>query len=199
MEMMILQIPDFEKFLADTGNKIRGKSDSEKVRIFISWCKKNDIEEVLLRLSSEEKGGWSRNYFLDFTTSRIIVTKKRIVTKFADLGFVAGLAPFPYMLTMKNPDPTKIRKQANYTPEDLIKRENFAYYIQYPEIEEFILRKGIETTVTNMFGRAIVSNFLTIKTAKQSHNFTLPVNKDGQYEQIRFWLDVVLPFNMTCC
>ncbi|NOJ27513.1 MAG: hypothetical protein DA330_05835 [Nitrososphaera sp.] len=193
-----MQIADFERFMSDSDNKLRGKSDSEKVKIFISWCNKNNIEEVLLRLSSEEKGGWAKNCTLDFTTSRIIVSKKSAITKFADLGFVAGLAPYPYLLTMKNADPTKIRKQANYSPEELAKRENFAFQILFSEIEELIFRKGIETTVTNMFGRAIVSNFLTIKTAGKTYDFRLPVNKDGNYEQIRFWLGVVLPFNMTC-
>ena len=64
----------FESFL----NKFRGmldeKSDSEKIKFFIDWCNQNGMEEIILRLSSEAKGGWSKNFYLDFTTSRIIIT-----------------------------------------------------------------------------------------------------------------------------
>ncbi|HEX7031618.1 MAG TPA: hypothetical protein VF172_01325, partial [Nitrososphaera sp.] len=79
--------PDtFEEFLAESNQALRDKSDSEKIRFFINWCKKNGMEEVILRLSSETKGGWASNFYLDFTTDRIIVTKKSFITKFADMG-----------------------------------------------------------------------------------------------------------------
>jgi hypothetical protein len=75
----------FDSFLKDSGGMLNGKSDPEKIRVFIDWCLKNGYEEIILRISSEEKGGWARNYFLDFTTKRIIVTKKSFLTKFAGL------------------------------------------------------------------------------------------------------------------
>jgi hypothetical protein len=182
----------FDKFLNDSQRRLNGKSDSEKVRVFIDWCLKNGNEEVILRVSSEEKGGWARNYFLDFTTNRIIVTKKSFLTKFADLGYVAGLAPYPYLVILKEPQSSNVRSQASSSPEELAKRQILS--IWYSEISEFVLRKGLETAVTNMFGRAIVSNFLSIKTSTgKEYNFTLPVNKNGTYEQIRFWISVVLP------
>jgi hypothetical protein len=182
----------FEKFLKESKKRLNGKSDAEKVRIFIDWCVKNNYEEVILRISSEEKGGWSRNYFLNFTTSRIIVTKKSFLTKFADLGYVAGLAPYPYRVLLKDSNSSNIKTRATSSPEELLERESF--YIWYSDISEFVLRKGIETLVANMFGRAIVSNFLHIKTSSgKEYNFTLPVNKNGTYEQIRFWIGVVLP------
>lgn len=182
----------FEKFLKESKKRLNTKSDSEKIRVFIDWCVRNNYEEVILRISSEEKGGWTRNHYLDFTTSRIIITKKSFLTKFADLGYVAGLAPYPYLVLLKDPNPSKIRSQARLSAEDLLKRESF--YIWYSDIAEFVLRKGIETLVTNMFGRAIVSNFLRIKTSSgREYNFTLPVNKNGTYDQIRYWIGVVLP------
>ena len=107
----------FDKFLKESKKRLNGKSDSEKVRVFIDWCLKNNYEEVILRISSEEKGGWARNYILDFTTSRIIVTKKSFLTKFADLGYVAGLAPYPYLVLLKDSNPSKIRSQATTSPE----------------------------------------------------------------------------------
>lgn len=183
----------FDKFLKESKKRLNGKSDSEKVRVFIDWCLKNNYEEVILRISSEEKGGWARNYILDFTTSRIIVAKKSFLTKFADLGYVAGLAPYPYLVLLKDSNPSKIRSQATTSPEQLLKKQQ-SFYIWYSDIAEFVLRKGTETLVTNMFGRAIVSNFLSIKKSSgEDYNFTLPVNKNGTYEQIRFWMGVVLP------
>ncbi|MGH9876060.1 MAG: hypothetical protein ACRD5H_00335 [Nitrososphaerales archaeon] len=175
---------------------MRDKSDSEKIRVYIDWSNKNRLEEAILRLSSETKGGWSSNYYLDFTTSRIIITKKNILTKFADLGYVAGLGPYPYLVLMKDFNSSKIRKQASITPDDLVKSENFSDFIWYSNIEGLLLRKGIDTVVANMFGRAIVSNFLSIKTTVgKTYDFTLPVNKNGSYEQILFWLSVSLPPN----
>jgi len=183
----------FDKFLKESKKRLNGKSDSEKVRVFIDWCLKNNYEEIVLRISSEEKGGWARNYILDFTTSRIIVTKKSFLTKFVDVGYVAGLAPYPYLVLLKDSNPSKIRSQATTSPEQLLKKQQ-SFYIWYSDIAEFVLRKGTETLVTNMFGRAIVSNFLSIKkTSGEDYNFTLPVNKNGTYEQIRFWMGVVLP------
>jgi hypothetical protein len=183
----------FDKFLKESKKRLNGKSDSEKVRVFIDWCLKNNYEEVILRISSEEKGGWARNYILDFTTSRIIVAKKSFLTKFADLGYVAGLAPYPYLVLLKDSNPSKIRSQATTSPEQLLKKQQ-SFYIWYSDIAEFVLRKGTETLVINMFGRAIVSNFLSIKkTSGEDYNFTLPVNKNGTYEHIRFWIGVVLP------
>jgi len=182
----------FEKFLKETRKTLSGKTDTEKVRAFIDWCVKNNYEEVILRISSEEKGGWARNYLLDFTTTRIIITKKGFMTKFADLGYVAGLSPYPYLVLLKDSKSSNKKVPTVSTPEELLKKEGF--YIWYCEISEFVLRKGIETLVTNMFGRVIVSNFLNIKTSSgKEYNFTLPVNKNGTYEQIRYWISVLLP------
>ena len=183
----------FDKFLEESKKRLSDKSDSEKVRIFIDWCIKNNHEEVILRISSEEKGGWARNYLLDFTTSRIIVNKKSFLTKFADLGYVAGLAPYPYLILLKDLNSSNVRSKATSSPKDLLKSQQ-SFYIWYSDIAELVVRKGIETLVTNMFGRAIVSNFLLIKTsAGKEYKFTLPVNKNGPYEHIRFWIGVVLP------
>ena len=197
-----MNVRTFEHFLDDSRKVLKGKtSDSEKVRVFINWCIQNEQEELILRLSSERKGGWAENYFLDFTTSRIIITKKKFLTKIVDIGYVAGLAPYPYIL-LKNQDASKIRKDtSSLTPERLIKDGDFASVAWYSDIEEIVLRKGMDTIVANMFGRAIVSNFLTVKArpwgnaahiSKRS-TYNLPVNKNGTYEQIHFWLSTVLP------
>jgi hypothetical protein len=189
---------EFEQFLKFAEEEaLSAKSDSEKIQDFILWCKKNNFEEIILRLSSEEKGGWSKNFCLDFTTTRIIVSKKNFLNKFVDLGYVAGLAPIPYMILSKKIKRSDVKKQQNDPPEDIIKRHRSNYYIPYSDIQQFIIRKGIETTVTNMVGTMIMKNFLTIKTVNKTYDFTLPVNKNGKFEQIHFWLSVVLPVNVT--
>jgi len=194
IERIVVNPATFEQFLGESNRALRDKSDSEKIQFFINWCKKNEMEEIILRLSSENKGGWSSNFYLDFTTDRIIITKKSFITKFADMGYVAGLAPYPYLLLVKSLDPSKIRKQASIAPDELVKNENYLDSIWYSEIEEIIFRKGIETTVANMFGRAIVANFLAIKASNgRKFDFKLPVNKNGTYEQVHFWVNVVLP------
>jgi hypothetical protein len=189
---------EFEQFLRFADEEaLSAKSDSEKIQDFILWCKKNNFEEIILRLGSEEKGGWSKNFSLDFTTTRIILSKKRFLNKFVDLGYVAGLAPIPYMILSKKIKRSYVKKQYNDPPEDIIKRDRSNYYIPYSDIQQFIIRKGIETTVTNMVGTMIMKNFLTIKTVDNTYDFTLPVNKNGKFEHIHFWLSVVLPVNVT--
>ena len=85
----------FDKFLKESKKRLNDKkSDSEKVRLFIDWCINNNYEEVILRISSEEKGGWARNYFLDFTTNRVIVTK-RAFDKICIFGLCCRLIPLP--------------------------------------------------------------------------------------------------------
>lgn len=189
---------EFEQFLKlAEDNGLSSKSDSEKIIEFILWCKRKNIEENILRLSSEEKGGWSRNFSLDFTTTRIIISKKSFLKKFVDMGYVAGMAPFPYMVLSKKIKRYDVKKQYRNSPADIIKKDRSNYYIWYSDIQEFIIRKGIETTVTNMVGTMIMKNFITIKTVNKTYDFTLPVNKNGKFEQIHFWLSVVLPFNVT--
>ena len=36
----------FDKFLKESKKRLNGKSDSEKVRVFIDWCLKNNYEEI---------------------------------------------------------------------------------------------------------------------------------------------------------
>jgi hypothetical protein len=194
----------FERFTKQYREKLSGVSHSERVKAYITWCKESHIEEVILRLSSESRGGWSKNFTLDFTTERVIVSRKSFLAKFADLGYVAGLAPYPYLLTIDRADNSnnntapKIRKQASFTPEDLLRSENLDRFIWYSGMREFTLRKGWETMVTNMMGRAIVSNFLTIRTIDdKTYDFTLPVTKNGPYESVFFWLGIALPIRIA--
>ena len=184
---------EFEQFLKFAEDRLSGKPDSEKIQAFIVWCKKSNIEELILRLSSEDRGGLGRNSLLDFTTMRMIVSKKSFARKFIDVGYIAGMAPFPYMVLSKNVKLSSIRKQSEINVEGILKNDSSNYFIWYSDMQEFLLRKGTETTVRNMVGITIMKNFLTVKTSSRTYNFTLPVNKNGKFEQIHHWLSVVLP------
>lgn len=188
---------EFEYFLKFLENKRSDMTDSKKILAFIEWCKKKDMEQIILRLSSEDKGGWGNNLFLDFTTMRMIVSKKSFVRKFVDLGYIAGIAPLPYMVLSEKKELSKMRKQSMISPANLLKDDSSNYCIWYSDIREFIMRKGVETTVRNMVGTMVQSNFLTVKTLGDKYHFKLPVNKNGNFEQIIYWLTVVLPVRVS--
>jgi hypothetical protein len=188
-----MKTAEFEQFLKFAEEHLSDKSDPEKIQTFISWCKKSDIEEVILRLSSENKGGWGKNFFLDFTTSRIIVSKKKFMRKFVDMGYIAGMAPFPYMLLSKNLKLSDLRKGSVINPEDTLGKDSSNFFIPYSQIQEVIIRKGLESIVTNMLGSIITRNFLTVKTSSKKYDYGLPVNKNGAFEQIHYWLGVIMP------
>jgi hypothetical protein len=130
----------------------------------------------------------------------MIVSKKNFFRKFADLGYIAGIAPYPYKLTTKNWNELNLpetKKQALIIPEDVLMENSSTFYIWYSSIEEFVVRKGVETTVRNMLGTMIRANFLKVKTSNKTYNFAIPVRKNGTFDEIHFWLSVVLPLNLS--
>jgi hypothetical protein len=195
-----MRTEDFDRFLRFAeDHSLQNKSDAEKIHTFISWCKRSGFEEVIIRLSSESKGGWGNNFLLDFTTDRIIISKKKFIRKFVDVGYIAGMAPFPYMLVSKQkPKPSDLKKCVIIiNPErNLNVDRSLNLFIPYSEIQEIIIRKGVQSIVTNMLGSMITTNFLTIKTLNDSYDYMLPVSKNGTFEQIHYWLSVVVPVNI---
>ncbi|MFL6339454.1 MAG: hypothetical protein ACJ718_10200 [Nitrososphaeraceae archaeon] len=193
-----MRTEDFDQFLRFAeDHSLQSKSDAEKIQTFISWCKKSGFEEVIIRLSSESKGGWRNNFLLDFTTNRIIISKKKFIRKFVDVGYIAGMAPFPYMLVSKQKLELSDLKKGSaimINPEDSLEKDSSSnFFIPYSEIREVIIRKGVESVVTNMLGSMITANFLTIKTSSKTYDYRLPVSKNGTFEQIHYWLSVVVP------
>ena len=196
MCVLFMQPEDFERFLIYAGDhSLQAKSDVEKIKTFISWCQRGGFEEVIIRLSSENKGGWGSNFLLDFTTHRIIIRKKKFIRKFVDVGYIAGMAPFPYMLVSKqNLKLSDLKKRPIVLdPESNLKSSSSNFFIPYSEIQEIIIRKGVESVVTNMLGSMITTNFLTINTSSIIHEYRLPVSKNGTFEQIHYWLSAVVP------
>lgn len=192
-----MQLEDFERFLIFAGDhSLQAKSDVEKIKTFMSWCQRGGFEEVIVRLSSENKGGWGNNFLLDFTTHRIIISKKKFIRKFVDVGYIAGMAPFPYMLISKQNLKLSDLKERPIIidPESNLKKGSPSnFFIPYSEIQEIIIRKGIDSVVTNMLGSMITTNFLTINTLNNIHDYRLPVSKNGTFEAIHYWLSTVVP------
>jgi hypothetical protein len=189
---------EFEQFLRYSQIRSSTKSDPEKISSFIQWCKNKGIEEIILRLSTEEKNWLHENYFLDFTTSRVIISKKSFTRKILDTGFVAGVAPFPYIILTKDKKVPDFKKGINLNASEILRKDISNFYIWYSEIEKLYLRKGIETIVSNMLGTAISANFLTIKaTNGKEYAFRLPVSKNGSFEKIYYWLENSLPIKIS--
>jgi hypothetical protein len=187
---------EFEQFLNFSEKDARARSDSEKILSFIQWCNSKRIEEVIIRLSAENKNWTGCNYFLDFTTSRLIISTKSFTRKFFDTGFVAGMAPIPYALLAKDKIPD-FKKGTTLDPSEIVRKAKSTLYLQYSQIEEIHLRRGVETTITNMLGTAINMNFLTIKTQDHLYEYRLPVRKNGSFEKMYFWLNVIAPVKVS--
>jgi hypothetical protein len=189
---------EFEEFLDYSQKRSSSASDSEKISSFIEWCKNKGIEEVIIRLSTEDKNWLRNNYFLDFTTSRLIISKKKFTRKFIDTGFIAGMAPFPYRVLAKGQKSPDFKKRTLLNPSEILSKDNSNFYILYSEVREVSIRRGIETTITNMLGTAISANFLTIKpTNDKEYAFRLPVGKNGSFEKMYYWLNKILPIEIS--
>ena len=196
--LIVLNPSEFEEFLDYSQNRSSSASDSEKISSFIEWCKNKGIEEVIIRLSTEDKNWLRNNYFLDFTTSRLIISKKNFTRKFIDTGFIAGMAPFPYRVLAKGQKSPDFKKRTLLNPSEILSKDNSNFYILYSDVREVSMRRGIETTITNMLGTAISANFLTIKpTNDKEYAFRLPVGKNGSYEKMHYWLNKILPIEIS--
>lgn len=184
----------FRSFLREYKGKMKRLSDTEKILLFIEWCKKRKMEELILRLSSETKGGWGNNFFLDFTTHRLIVSKKKLFRKFVDPGYIAGMAPYPYLVLSPDIKDSEIDKRsASFDADAILSSNPDNMYFLYEDIEELLFRRGSETTVHNMMGSAVQANFLTIKSKGKVLQFKLPARKDGQFERLYYWISTLIP------
>ena len=107
------------------------------------------------------------------------------------------MAPLPYALLAKDKSPD-FKKGTILDPSEILRKARSILYFQYSEIEEMHLRRGLETTITNMLGTAINANFLTIKTREGEHlSYRLPVSKNGSFEKIYYWLNAIAPVKVS--
>jgi hypothetical protein len=190
---------EFEEFVKSNKSRLKGISDTEKIRMFIEWCNKYKIEELILRLSADGKGVFDAGYFLDFTTRSLLIRKKTWSRKLVDPGYIAGMAPLPYRLICDKLKVSDISKRTLAQTSNIIelKSNDLTKYITYTQIKEIRLRPGLETRVTNMFGSTLRQNFVTIETIESSYKYSLPVGKNGSYDKIYFWLSAILPLDVS--
>jgi hypothetical protein len=113
------------------------------------------------------------------------------------LGYVAGMAPYPYLILSKKIKDSDITKKSASIDVASILQRTQSFYIWYGDIKLLELRKGTETIVHNMMGSMIQTNFLTLTTSDKTYDFKLPTKKDGHFERIFFWLDSVLPVRVV--
>jgi len=185
-----MNIQEFNQFLKLTSEG-RENSDIQKIKMFIDWCNKNNYEEILLRLSSEKDVGLGDNRIIDFTTKRIIITKKSFIKKFLDVGYVAGMGPFPYIILSEKKHTSKIKDSAKVDVRKIMNRSDFEYSLDYDLVNQVIVSQGSSSVVRNMFGSFIAKNYLTIITDKQRYEYILPAKKNGDFYRMTHWLQVL--------
>lgn len=185
-----MNLQEFNEFLKYTNNK-KHDSDIQKVKSFMEWCNKNNYEEILLRLSSEEHGGLGNSSIVDFTTKRIITTKRSFLNRFLDIGYVAGMGPFPYMILSKKKQHSKIKNSANFDLKRIINNPNLELSIDYDLVKEIIVNRGSNAIVRNMFGSFISKNYLSIVTSSDTYQYILPTKKNGDFFKMSHWLKIL--------
>lgn len=185
-----MNIQEFNQFLKLTSEG-RENSDIQKIKMFIDWCNKNNYEEILLRLSSEKDAGLGDNRIIDFTTKRIIITKKSFIKKFLDVGYVAGMGPFPYIILSEKKHTSKIKDSAKVDVRKIMNKSDLEYSLDYDLVNQVIVRQGSSSVVRNMFGSFIAKNYLTIITDKKRYEYILPAKKNGDFYRMTHWLQVL--------
>lgn len=185
-----MNIQEFNQFLKLTSEG-RENSDIQKIKKFIDWCKKNNYEEIILRLSSEKDAGLGDNRIIDFTTKRIIITKKSFMKKFLDVGYVAGMGPFPYIIISEKKCTSKIKDSAKLDVRKIMNKSDLEYSIDYDLVNEVIVSQGSSSVVRNMFGSFITKNYLTIIADQRRYEYILPAKKNGDFYRMTHWLQVL--------
>jgi hypothetical protein len=193
-----MEFDDFKKFLDFLNhNKKDNENIVDNLLYFIEWCNDNNYEELLVRLNSEKQGGLGYNSIIDFTTRRIIITRKTIIKRIFEIGFVAGLGPFPYMILSKKKQQSKIKDSAKLQIEKILHDQNLECIINYNDILKIIIKKGSNSVVRNMFGSFITKNYMTIFTKNNRYEYTLPIKKNGEFNKMSYWMKSILPVEIS--
>ena len=194
-----MELEDFKEFLDFLNyNKKDNENSVVKVLYFIDWCNKNNHEELLVRLNSEKQDGLGYNSIIDFTTKRIIITKKKLINRIFEMGFVAGLGPFPYMIFSKKKQQSKIKDSAKLKIEKILQDKNLEFTISYIDVQKIIIKRGSNSVVRNMLGSFITKNYLTIFTkANNKYEYVLPIKKNGDFSKMVYWMKSILPVKIS--
>jgi hypothetical protein len=178
-------------------NKKNNTSGIDNILYFIDWCNNNNYEELLLRVNSERQGGLGYNSIIDFTNKRVIITRKKILNRIFDIGFVAGLGPFPYMILSEKKQQSKIKDSAKLQIEKILQDPNLERTITYNDISRIIIKKGSNSLIHNMFGSFITKYYLTIFTTNNKYEYILPMKKNGDFDKMSYWMKALLPIPIS--
>ena len=194
-----MEFDDFKEFL-DILNHNKKDNENSIVNLlsFIDWCNNNNHEELLVRLSSEKQSGLGYNSVIDFTTKRIIITRKKLMNRIFELGFVAGLGPFPYMILSKKKQQSKIKDSAKLKIEKILQDENLEFTISYIDVQKIVIKRGSNSIVRNMLGSFITKNYLTILTkTNNKYEYVLSIKKNGDFSKMFYWMKSILPVEIS--
>lgn len=194
-----MEFDDFKEFL-DFLNHNKKDNENSVVNLldFIDWCNNNNHEELLIRLSSEKQGGLGYDSVIDFTTKRIIITRKKLMNRIFELGFVAGLGPFPYMILSKKKQQSKIKDSAKLKIEKILQDENLEFIISYIDVQKIVIKRGSNSIVRNMLGSFITKNYLTIFTkTNNKYEYVLSIKKNGDFSKMFYWMKSILPVEIS--
>lgn len=194
-----MEFDDFKEFL-DFLNHNKKDNESSVVNLlyFIDWCNNNNHEELLVRLSSEKQSGLGYDSVIDFTTKRIIITRNKLINRIFELGFVAGLGPFPYMILSKKKQQSKIKDSAKLKIEKILQDENLEFTISYIDVQKIVIKRGSNSIVRNMFGSFITKNNLTIFTkANNKYEYVLSIKKNGEFNKMFYWMKSIIPVEIS--
>ena len=194
-----MEFDDFKEFLDFLNhNKKDNENSIVNLLYFIDWCNNNNHEELLVRLSSEKQSGLGYNSVIDFTTKRIIITRNKLINRIFELGFVAGLGPFPYMILSKKKQQSKIKNSAKLKIEKILQDENLEFTISYIDVQKIVIKRGSNSVVRNMFGSFITKNYLTIFTkANNKYEYVLSIKKNGEFNKMFYWMKSILPVEIS--
>ena len=194
-----MEFDDFKEFLDFLNhNKKNNENSIVNLLYFIDWCNNNNHEELLVRLSSEKQSGLGYNSVIDFTTKRIIITRNKLINRIFELGFVAGLGPFPYMILSKKKQQSKIKDSAKLKIEKILQDENLEFTISYIDVQKIVIKRGSNSVVRNMFGSFITKNYLTIFTkANNKYEYVLSIKKNGEFNKMFYWMKSILPVEIS--
>lgn len=194
-----MEFDDFKEFL-DSLNHNKKDNENSVVNLlyFIDWCNNNNHEELLVRLSSEKQSGLGYDSVIDFTTKRIIITRNKLINRIFELGFVAGLGPFPYMILSKKKQQSKIKDSAKLKIEKILQDENLEFTISYIDVQKIVIKRGSNSVVRNMFGSFITKNYLTIFTkANNKYEYVLSIKKNGEFNKMFYWMKSIIPVEIS--
>jgi hypothetical protein len=194
-----MEFDDFKEFLDFLNHNKKDKENSVvNLLDFIDWCNNNNHEELLVRLSSEKQGGLGYDSVIDFTTKRIIITRKKLMNRIFELGFVAGLGPFPYMILSKKKQQSKIKDSAKLKIEKILQDENLEFTISYMDVQKIVIKRGSNSIVRNMLGSFITKNYLTILTkTNNKYEYVLSIKKNGDFSKMFYWMKSILPVEIS--